>query len=497
MINHLNYKGLDNKTLLLFLTLVFIFSSCRKEGSDLFPEDPETAIFNPATDQVLSGKKEFRAVWITTVGNYDWPTTKNNAEVQKKELTAILDNCKALNMNAVVIQIRPVGDAFYKSELEPWSIYLTGTQGVDPGYDPLTFAIEEAHKRNLELHAWLNPYRIGSTSTILAQNHIINSNPSWLVVYNNVRYFNPGIPQVRNHLVDVVKDITTRYNIDAIHFDDYFYPFGAKSTTNPFGFDDKKAWESYANGKDVHLWRSENVNLMVKSVYEAIKATNPKVHFGISPAGKRENSLDLYADPLEWIINKWIDYLVPQIYWEFGHATADFGSLADYWNDNARNVKMFIGMAAYKYKDPLYPAFANASEFGKQIDKVRDKSNLHGEVFYRVKYLEIPELKSYLAQKFQYRSLSPLTKTIGIQNTDVPVISLNGNTINWSGINNPSKSAVYVLVKDPVLKNTFNAKLIDITSTSQYMGLSKKSYFVTSVNSDNVESARSNVVTLN
>ena len=482
---------------LVIVSLIFIISSCRKSSYDIIAEDPDSGVFNPATDQVVIEKKEFRAVWIATVGNYDWPTTKSNAEAQKQELITILDNCKSLNMNAVILQVRPIGDAFYKSDLEPWSVYLTGTQGLDPGYDPLVFAVEEAHKRNLELHAWLNPYRIGSTSAILATNHIINKNPSWLVVFNNVRYFNSGIPEVQNHLVSVVKDIVKRYNIDAIHFDDYFYPFGAKSTIDPFVFDDKAAWQTYSKGTDVHLWRSNNVSLMVKSVSEAIKATNSKVLFGISPAGKRENSLDLYADPLVWISNKWIDYLVPQVYWEFGHATADYNGLANYWNDNAQETKMFIGIATYKFKDPLYPAFGSVNEFGRQIDKVREKPNLFGEAFFRANYLINAELKSYLQQKFQYKSLSPLTKTKGIQNSDTPSISLNGKAISWTGIANSNKTAVYILVKDPVIKNNYFAKLNEITSNLQFNGISKNSYFVTSVNSDNVESARSNIVTPN
>ena len=481
---------------LLLISLVFIIESCNKNDGELIVDGSDQTVYNPTKDHISIEKKEFRAVWIATVGNYDWPATKSNAESQKQELITILDNCKSLNMNAVILQIRPNADAFYKSDIEPWSIYLTGTQGADPGYDPLAFAIEEAHKRNLELHAWLNPYRIGDKLVTLSLNHIITRNPSWVVVFNNVRYFNPGIPEVRAHLIRVVKDIVTRYPIDAIHFDDYFYPFGAKSSTNPFVFDDKTAWETYANGQDIHLWRANNVSLMVKSVSEAIKSVNPKVLFGISPAGKRENSLDLYADPLVWIDNNWIDYLVPQIYWEIGHPTADYNGLANYWNDNAREVKMFVGIAAYKFKDPNYPAFGSVNEFGRQIDKVREKPSLYGEVFFRAKHLENAELKNYLLQKFQYKSLSPLTKTKGIPNSDTPVISLNNKSISWTGITNSNKIAVYVLLKDPVVKNTYIAKLTETTSNQQLNGLSKKSYFITSVNSDNVESARSNIITL-
>jgi hypothetical protein len=199
---------------------------------------------------------------------------------------------------------------------------------------------------------------------------------------------------------------------------------------------------------------------------------------------------------LVWIDNSWIDYLVPQVYWEFGHPTADYNGLANYWNDNSRGVKMFIGIAAYKFKDPVYPAFGSVNEFGRQIDKVREKPNLYGEVFYRVRYLDNTELKNYLREKFLYKSLSPLSRTIGVPNLDNPSVILNGKTLSWSGTTNPNKIAVYVLVQDPVVKNLFKAKLTEIVSGNDYTVLSAKSYFVTSVNSDNVESARSNIISV-
>jgi uncharacterized lipoprotein YddW (UPF0748 family) len=480
------------KKLLVILIFGFVVWSCQKEED----EEKINGQFNAETDQIVTEKREMRGVWIATVSNLDWPTTKGNASAQKSELISILDKCKGLNMNAVVLQIRPNADAFYSSDLEPWSAFLTGTQGMDPGYDPLKFAVEEAHKRGLELHAWLNPYRIGATSVVLAPNHVAVKNPSWMVVYNGVRYFNPGIPEVRAHLISVVKDIVARYSVDAIHFDDYFYPSGAKSTVTPFGFDDKEAFSKYGGNLDVHQWRAENVNTMVFQVYKAVKSVNPKVYFGISPSGRRENSLDLYADPLVWLNGKWVDYLAPQIYWEYGHATADFGKQAKFWNDNTAGVPMVIGIAAYKFKDPAYPAFGRVDEFGRQVDETRNLPNLRGCIWYRIKNLDNTELSNYVKTKYDYLSLMPQMGQKNLPKPVAPQISAVSTKITWQPVSGANKYAVYLLVKDVAKTNTFIAKLVGVVSEFQFTGVSEKSYTVTALNEDNTESLNSNVVTL-
>ena len=479
------------KNLLLILLLGFLVWSCQKDED----EEDINRPFDATKDQVTSEKREMRGVWIATVGNYDWPTTKGNAEAQKSELISIFDKCKAINMNAVVLQIRPNADAFYPSDLEPWSAFLTGTQGLDPGYDPLKFAVDEAHKRGMELHAWLNPYRIGSTSVTLAPNHAALKHPEWVVVYQGVRYYNPGIPEVRAHLVSVVKDIVSRYAVDAIHFDDYFYPSGAKSTSNPFGFDDKTAFDKYGAGKDIHLWRADNVNTMVNQVSDAVKAVNEKVCFGISPSGRRENSLDLYADPLVWLNGKWINYLAPQIYWEYGHATADFGKQAKYWNDNAAGVPIVIGIAAYKFKDPAYPAFGTVNEFGRQIDETRILPNLMGCIWFRVKFLDNLELRTYIKTKYEYLSLMPQMGTKSLPRPVAPVITALSGKITWQPISCTTKYAVYLLVKDITQTNIYSGKLVAVVTDLQFSGISGKNYTITSVNEEKTESLYSNVVT--
>jgi uncharacterized lipoprotein YddW (UPF0748 family) len=468
-----------------------VIVACQKD------EDPMNVPFDPVKDNIVLPKKEIRAAWVTTVYNLDWPTTKNNASAQKAELQLILDNCQKLNFNAVILQIRPMADAFYPSSLEPWSQFLTGMQGTDPGYDPLGFAIDEAHKRGMEFHAWLNPYRIGPTTYTLAASHIAVKNPDWMVTFSDARYFNPGIPEVMDHLKNVVKDIVTKYDVDAIHFDDYFYPSGAKSTSNPFGFNDKAAWEKYGGGKDIHTWRADNVSKMVNEVNQLIHSTKPGVLFGISPAGRRENSLDLYADPLMWLTNKWVDYLAPQIYWEFGHATAPFDQLASYWNGNANGIPMIIGIASYKFKDPVYPAYGSTSQFDRQIDLVRQSTNLSGCFFFREKFLENSELNAYMKGKYLYKSVLPFMGTTTLPTPNSTVVTAKGTAISWSPVANGNTYAVYLLERSAAGKNSFNALCVQISGEFKYTGEPGKSYFVTAVNRDNAESKPSGVVTTN
>jgi uncharacterized lipoprotein YddW (UPF0748 family) len=478
------------KYLLFVLLLGLLVWRC--DDDDISPDS-----FDPGKDKIVVDKKEIRAAWITTVGNYDWPITKGNPEAQKTELTTQLIECQNLNFNSVILQVRPVADAFFPSQLEPWSVYLTGVQGQDPGYDPMKYAIDEAHRLGMEFHAWLNPYRVGSTSAVLSPDHVAVKNPSWIVVFQNQRYYNPGLPEVRAHLIAVVKDIVSRYEVDAIHFDDYFYPYGAKSTTNPFGFDDRIAFEKYGKGKDLHEWRADNVNLMVSEVSQAIKAIKPGVLFGISPSGRRENSVDLYADPLVWLQNKWVDYLAPQIYWEFGHSTADFGKQARYWNANSFGVPIVVGIAAYKFKDSNYPAFGTVNEFDRQIEEVRYNNNLHGCFYFRMKFLENAVLYNFLKEKYVWKSVLPFMGKQTVPVVNAPVVSVSGKQLNWISVSGAKNYAVYELEKDAELKNTFQAHCVQINTGQSFSGTSGKSYFVTALNEDQAESVRSEVVTVN
>ena len=477
-----------------FVILLLSAISCHRSP---IMSDAEAALYkyDKTTDTIVREKKEIRGVWLTTVNNSDWPKIKGNVRTQKKELIRMLNMCQNLNINTIILQIRPTADAFYPSELEPWSYYLTGTQGKDPGYDPLKFAIDEVHKRGMEFHAWLNPYRIGWDSIPLAKNHVAVKNPSWLVKFKRNQYFNPGIPEVRQHLNAVIKDIIIKYKVDAIHFDDYFYPHGSK-VEDPFVFDDRDAFAKYGAGKDITTWRSDNVNTMVKEVYETVKSTKKEVLFGISPAGRRENSFALYADPFTWLENKWVDYLVPQIYWEFGHPVADFGRLADYWDDNAMGVSMIIGIPAYRFKNPANPAFASPDMIGRQIDYTRSKNNVQGHYYFRTESLNHPELNTYMKSRYKYKSLIPEYGNQKYAGIDIPKAQLKGKKISWSQIKDAKMYAIYVLEKQSAESRLITARCVQLTTQPTFKAEKGKSYFVTSSGIGNVESQPSEVVTL-
>jgi uncharacterized lipoprotein YddW (UPF0748 family) len=354
---------------------------------------------------VISGqpapKREFRAVWVATVNNIDWPSKPGlSTDQQKKEVVDILNLHSKNGMNAIIMQIRPTADAFYKSELEPWSRYLTGTQGKAPSpfYDPLQFWIEECHKRNMEFHAWLNPFRVAQNSSEpLSTNHIAFKNPEWIVNYGDKLYFDPGLPQARDFVVRVVNDIVARYDIDAIHFDDYFYPYPLKED-----FPDQASFDKYSRGFPLERkadWRRENVDILIKSLSENIKKTKPWVKFGISPFGVWRNKADdpdgsetsagttnydhLYADILKWQKNGWIDYCLPQLYWQTGHPSADFLTLSKWWADHAYDRAMYIGHAVYKLEaNSTISEWKDPNQLVKQIQIVRQNPKLDGSAFY-------------------------------------------------------------------------------------------------------------------
>ncbi|MBN1820405.1 MAG: family 10 glycosylhydrolase, partial [Prolixibacteraceae bacterium] len=311
-------------------------------------------------------KYEFRGVWVATVENIDWPSKPGlPVTEQKQELMDILNMHQQNGMNAIILQVRPCSDAFYPSDLEPWSKYLTGYPGKapEPFYDPLQFWIDECHKRGMEFHAWLNPYRVAQNyKEPLAGNHIAFKHPEWILKYGTKLYFDPGLPETRDFLTKVVTDIVKRYDVDAIHFDDYFYPYPLQEE-----FPDTTSFRKYPRAwpdKYKADWRRENVDILIKQLSKAIKKTKPWVKFGISPFGVWRNSYvdpngsitragatnfdDLYANVIKWQKKGWIDYLLPQLYWQIGHPTVDFKHLAEWWKDHTYGRAMYIGQGVYK-----------------------------------------------------------------------------------------------------------------------------------------------------
>lgn len=332
--------------------------------------------------QVEASSKDMNAVWITTVYNIDWPKKKDNVEEQKKEIIIMLDEFKSVGINTVMFQARPKGDSLYKSNINPWSDVLTGTQGKDPGYDPLAFVIQEAHKRGINVHAWLNPYRITTSGTdvnALSNSHPAKNNPSWVIAHNGALYYNPELPEVKQHISDTVGEIVSNYDVDGIVFDDYFYP---RSYPLPQG-----------EGRDGNVAnaRRNHINETVALVNNKIKGIKSNVEFGISPSGiwknkssdssgsdtrGNESYYSDYGDTRTWIKNNWIDYVAPQIYWNIGYTIADYSKLVQWWANEVigTNVDLIIGHGIYK--DEV------AMEIDKQLELNRQYTQIKGSVFY-------------------------------------------------------------------------------------------------------------------
>ncbi len=347
-------------------------------------------------NKIAKERKEMRGIWVATVLNIDWPSKKGlSIESQKQEFIKILDNVKEWNMNAVFVQIKPVGDAFYPSKFSPWSEYLTGKQGENPGYDPLKFMIEEAHKRNIEFHAWFNPYRLTMSGGIdkLSNDNIGKQRPDWTITYGGKLYLNPGIPEVNDYIVKSIMEVVENYDIDGVHMDDYFYPYKVKGEI----YNDEEQYNKYgSNFLKVDDWRRDNVNKLIEKLYSSIKHKNKNIEFGISPFGVWRNIStdsvrgsntkagiqnydDLYADILYWMKKNWIDYVAPQIYWNQGFKIAEYNTLVDWWSKYAKETKtnLYIGQAAYRIKD-----WEKDDELINQIKYNRKSEEVKGSIFF-------------------------------------------------------------------------------------------------------------------
>lgn len=314
-------------------------------------------------------KREFRGAWIHTVGQSRY--MEMNRDAMQDYFDQMLDSLQHIGINAVIFQVRPTADAFYRSELEPWSKYLTGKQGVapEPLWDPLQYMIEQCHARNMELHAWLNPYRVGTNADEpLAASHIYHKHPEWFVRYGQQLYFDPGLPECRRFIGRVVDDIVSRYDVDAIHMDDYFYPYPIAGSEFP----DENSYARYGNGMDRGDWRRENVNALIKELHEIIKSRKPWVRFGISPFGIYRNQK---SDPDGSATNGWVDYMLPQLYWEIGHQAACVETLIYWWNNHANGRHLYIGQDVARTMNatdvnPIYTQLNHKMQLSRYLDHV-------------------------------------------------------------------------------------------------------------------------------
>ncbi|WP_376797048.1 family 10 glycosylhydrolase [Thermogemmatispora sp.] len=346
-------------------------------------------------------RRQLRGVWIATVANLDWPSRPGlPAAVQQAEGRRLLDQARKLGFNAVFVQVRPMGDAFYPSRYAPWSAYLSGVQGRNPGYDPLGFLLSEAHRRNLEFHAWLNPFRLSFHDDLaaLAPSNPARQHPAWVVRYAGALYLNPGLPAVRRLLTATVEELLRRYDVDGIHLDDYFYPY----PVGKLPFPDMQTYRQYGAGRyrSIADWRRANVNELIASLSQEIHRLRPSVKFGVSPFGVWRNrhsdpsgsateaavtSYDsLYADTRTWIRHRWLDYIAPQLYWPIGFRRADYATLVRWWvhEVQGQRVHLYIGQAAYKIGSA--GAWKDAEEMPRHLRFDLGLAAVKGEIFFRL-----------------------------------------------------------------------------------------------------------------
>ena len=351
---------------------------------------------------IAQPKYEFRGVWIATVNNIDWPTGGvSDPAIQKADYIRLLDMHQRNGMNAMIVQVRPAADAFYPSPYEPWSEWLTGTQGKPPSpyYDPLQFMIEETHKRGMEFHAWLNPYRAihNINGSSIASNHITRIHPEWFLTYGDKKYFDPGNKEAQKFVVTVVRDIVKRYDVDAIHMDDYFYPYRIPGKEFP----DAESYAKSGSKLNKDDWRRSNTDSIIEALSIVIKQEKKLCRFGISPfsvwrnndkdplrgsdsRGGQTNYDDLYADILLWLQKRWIDYVTPQLYLEIGHPKVDYVKMLDWWSRNSYGRHIYIGHGIYR-AGGKEAAWNNPAQLPDQIKLLRRYPNVQGSIYFSSK----------------------------------------------------------------------------------------------------------------
>jgi uncharacterized lipoprotein YddW (UPF0748 family) len=410
-------------------------------------------------------KYEMRGLWVATVMNIDWPSSPTiSAHEQQQEAVAIIEKAAQLNLNAIFLQVRPASDAFYESSLEPTSTYLTGESGKKASFDALHFWIEKAHEQGIELHAWINPFRgTMSVNDELALNHPIHVHPDWFVVYNNRHQYDPGNPECRRHIANVVAELVDKYDIDGIHLDDYFYPYPKAGET----FNDEQSFAQHNpyNLSDRGDWRRWNVDQTIVLIKNAIKTRKDYVAFGVSPFGVWRNKADdpigsetragitnydhLYADILHWLKEDWVDYVAPQIYWDTEHATANYKVLADWWSLHSQRKPVFIGHSLYRLnRDPA--PWDNPGQLIDQIKIARTKPNTFGSIFFSSKHLnrDLKGFQDSLANNvYRYPALMPnVVETSGVDISALPLkVKKRGKHLTWKNPNKHIDTKKYVV----------------------------------------------------
>lgn len=446
-------------------------------------------------------KREVRSVWMATVWALDWPSSTSSTIAQKNEMVKYLDVLQKNNFNAVYFQVRTMSDAFYKSSYEPWSSYLTGTRGKDPGWDPLAFVVEECHKRGMECHAWVNPYRFSTGSNwSTAQDQALKS-AGMLLAYTKsdgktTTILNPGLESVRKRIVDVCKEIISNYDVDGLVFDDYFYPEGIPVTSSAGDYD---LWQESGASMTFGDWRRNNVNQMVADVYKMVQQQKPYVRFGISPAGAActsaavaaKHGIDrcpvasdwqydgIFSDPVAWLEAGTIDYISPQLYWKTNHKTNPFGPMTKWWSYVAKH----FGRHHYASHSISFLNSSNTTgdweEIGKQVQFSRDytENEAPGAVFYSAAYVTGKKQSGFgewlQVNKFQNKALTPAIdwKKSDLEKVQVSALSKRATVLSWAGVDNVRYS-VYAVPE------SVNVETLDSNIPAEYLlGVSYKTTY--------------------
>lgn len=466
------------------LTFIALMVSC----SDSDKED------EMLENKPILPKKELRGVWITTAWGIDWPMADYNSASQKQKYTNYLDLFVKNNINAVFFQIRGMADAFYDSPYESWSRYITGTAGMKPDYDVLKFLIEEAHKRDIQFHAWLNPYRIATRPNSAVPFPQLDAKiPAKLTKdYEKIRIYNPALPEVQTRLTEIIKDVITKYDVDGIHLDDYFYPSLEASEK----MNDDLEYETYGKDKfnSIADFRRNNVNIVVKNIQKTIIETRPDVIFSISPAANNDNNYNvLFADVTKWSQEGWVDAIIPQLYFATGTSESSFNQRLNWWSQFTYNSHFLAGYGIYKFGDPTAgEKFQTIEELKSQFRFAGTKEKVKGSVLYSAKYLVENKIGIMNALKEIYKT-QVLLPYLGRSTAIIPAtptnLRINGNDLSWEEI----KDAYYAVYKHN--GNNQVASLVEITKEKTFKLNEKGIYFVTAVSKNNAESEVSSSIT--
>lgn len=474
--------------LILFISLL---NSCSKEEIDDPTSEP------PTEDPSLKyPKKEMRGVWMATIWELDWPQGNHDEQTQKKLYTDYLDKFKELNINAIFFQVKGMGDAFYDSPYEPWSVAITGTRGESPGYDLLDFLIDEAHARDIEFHAWMNPYRIATRASAGTPYPDLHPSvkPEWVVSHEKIQIYNPALPEVKQRLADMVKDMITKYEVDGIHFDDYFYP--SPSSAGQMVSDDGD-YEKYGAGfVSKEDFRRANVSDAIKGVHEMIVNTKPEVVFSVSPAANPDyNFGTLFADVRKWCKEGWLDLVIPQLYHEVGNQYNDFQERLSWWSQYSYDAALMVGHGYYRFGDETAPAaFQSTAELQKQFDLTRRNKKVVGNLLYSAQYIPLNKIgiTDKLAEIFKNPSVIPFMGRSQLPDPQTPGnLNIEGNVLRWN-TSGEVRSVVYHfydLEKEAVVYAITDKSELEISSPGYYS--------VSTINAENKESDPSEVVRKN